>query len=535
MSEVVVYGGGVAAWMATWELVLADVDVVLVSPTEPAKWPEIPDGGLSLGRDAAALAERTNACGGRRADPAAIEELAQAASPLVDRLARIGVPFERSGEDWKTRRLPGNERPDAVFVGTHTELAITAALERLLAGKHARQLRVEEPHELMSLILEDGTCRGIVTRDVVTGAIVAFPADAVVLAGGGPERVLGGRTGQLCPEAPLAIAAREGAALEDLHLCQQRPAALLTPRGLVIPSGAVRSEGARLWVPSDDDDARPAHEIPNKQRLRFLHEHDAEWAELLADREATAIAREHGPELFLDLSHFPLPHLQDRLGAELEALRLASGTDPSFSALPVATAPLGLLGGLAVDADHATTVIGLFAAGRLATRYHGHCELGGNRLLADAHGGVRAGRAAARKAAREPVRQQVVDSCVARVEDAHAARSEEGYGAAHRDLFARLSAAAIDVLGAKEYELEDTVAELDGLERELGAMPPQQRAGDLGASEIFKIENMLLVAKLCARSAVVAADGADETPNVGVMAQLDGDRVVIERRENQHG
>ncbi len=533
--------------MACWELLRCDVQVVLLSPTSPTHWPLVSQGGLALGDDEDSLVMATLAAGAFKAPRAPVRALSRAAGPLVERLAKIGVPFETKNEVLQLRRLPGMENPGAVFVETHTEMAIATALERLLVARFGAHFEIRQPCGLMSLVMDQGACRGVVVRHLITHAIGAVTGDVVIVAGGGPERVLGARCGHLCPEAPLAVAAAHGAVLVDMHLCQQHPATLATARGLVVPSAALRSEGARLWVPSDAEDERAPQDIPQKERCRFLADAFPGWAELVPDSIAATRARGHEGQLYLDLSHFPERHLRQRLGTELEALRLASRRDPTRAALPVSPAPLGLLGGLWIDHErsadgglvfeskrnHATSIGGLYAAGGLASLYHGTGQLGGNRLLADLFGGSMAGRAAGTYVADCAASENAGDTAEEAVdvaERAHDGRAESGFGAAHLDLIETLREAAVDILGAQTYELTDTAAEIDDVEKQLNAMPAEARAGADGAAELHALEMMLSIAKIAARTAV-RAETETETAGRWLARQTDDDIIVSERLE----
>lgn len=546
-ASAVVFGGGLSALMASWELCARDFAVTLVSPTDPASWPVVGQGGLSLAEDAEAHTLETLRCGGFAAARAPVRALSRAATALVDELAAVGVPFARKKGRWLLRRLPGMAEAGAVFVEGHTELAIATALERLLAGRYGDRFSVATPVDLVSLFVVDGRCLGIIGKHAVTHEVRAFEGDAVLLAGGGPERVLGARVGTLCLEAPIAVAAAAGAVLANLHRCQRHPGALPTPRGLVIPTAALRSEGATLWVPAAPDDGREPHRIPRKERLRFLEARFPDWAELVpddrgsAEAHAVAAARAGDDEKpvthFLDVSHLPEGHLEERVGAELEALRATAGVDPARTAVEVVSAPLGLLGGLWIDHErsddgglaetsarnHATSIPGLYAAGPLACLYHGACQLGGNGVLADLVGGRLAARAAAafvEAAAAPDAADAALSHAVAEAEEAHGRRVEAGYGASHHELTRTLRLAVRDLLGPQEYELEETANEIDELEARLEAMPPEARAGHEGADRLLAVEHMVKLAQLIAKSALAA------TGDGGVLARRDGERVV---------
>jgi L-aspartate oxidase len=81
------------------------------------------------------------------------------------------------------------------------------------------------------------------------------------------------------------------------------------------------------------------------------------------------------------------------------AAAMAARVDPRLQPIPVAPATHYHMGGVATDADGASTLPGLWAAGECAsTGVHGANRLASNSLLEAAVFGTRAGRAAARAA-----------------------------------------------------------------------------------------------------------------------------------------
>jgi succinate dehydrogenase / fumarate reductase, flavoprotein subunit len=407
--RVVIYGGGVAALASALALARDGVEVELVGPTEPAAWPALAEGGVAVAEDPEAHALATLRCGAFAAPRAPVRALSRAAAGIVAELGRAGVAF--AGE---LRRMPGMRAPGAAHAGGATDQAIAHALDRALLSFVGTRVALREPFELCALALADGRAAGIVAQNLETLELEAFGADAVLLCCGGIERVLSGCPSGLTGEGPLAIAARAGAHLVDVDVAQHHPATFTTPRGVIAPTPALRAEGARLWVPAKAKEERPAFEVPHKERLRFLAERFPGWEELapddLAAAETRAVIRERGVWnrltdtrerlCFLDVSHLPERHLRARIGRELDACAVATGTDPYGGPLRATPAALGLLGGLWVDfargddgglvagdaRNHATSIPGLYAAGPIASLYHGVCRLGGNGLLADLFG-----------------------------------------------------------------------------------------------------------------------------------------------------
>jgi succinate dehydrogenase/fumarate reductase flavoprotein subunit len=170
---------------------------------------------------------------------------------------------------------------------------------------------------------------------------------------------------------------------------------------------------------------------------------------------------------------------------------------------------------------------GLYAAGSLASLYHGSCQLGGNRLLADLFGGCVAARAAqayVQDDAPDGAAEEAVEEVVAASEQEHGDRVEGGFGAAHLELIAMLRDAVIDILGTQERDLGKTAEQIDSAEAELSAMPPETRAGSTGAAQLHALESMLLVGQFAAHTVVEAA----AHPREGrLLSRLVDDEIVV--------
>jgi succinate dehydrogenase / fumarate reductase flavoprotein subunit len=121
-----------------------------------------------------------------RSREANVYRLAELVVNIIDQCVAQGVPFARStaacsptarsaARRSRARSMPGPDRP--------------AAPARRLPGPRAPdrpgQVRMFPRHEMLELVVVEGRARGIVTRDMVTGASNRIRRDAVVLASGG--------------------------------------------------------------------------------------------------------------------------------------------------------------------------------------------------------------------------------------------------------------------------------------------------------------------------------------------------------------
>lgn len=366
-----IIGGGLAGLMTA--LRLAPEPVVLLSKGPlgvecSSAWAQ---GGLaaSIGEDdepALHLAD-TLAAGDGLNDPDIAMRITQAAPAAVEKLARLGVRFDRATDGALLLGLEAaHSRRRVVHAagdGSGRELmrAVITAVHR------TPSVTVVEELEARQLLIEDGAVAGVLAAG--PGGPAIFVTERVVIATGG----IGGLfTETTNPDGSfgqgLALAARAGARLGDLEFVQFHPTALAgTVRPAPLLSEAVRGEGAVLV----DECGR-----------RFLA--DEPGAELAPrDVVARAVWRQlaDGHKVFLDARRKPGVGFAQRFPAIAAACR-AAGIDPASQLIPIRPAVHYHMGGITVDAAGRSSVPGLWACGEVAcTGLHGANRLASNSLI----------------------------------------------------------------------------------------------------------------------------------------------------------
>src|SRR6516164_2176584 len=122
-----------------------------------------------------------------RARESNVYRLAQISLNIIDQCVAQGVPFAREYSGLLANRSFGGAQVSRTFyargqTGQQLLLGAYQALERQIGlGK----IRMFPRHEMLDVILVNGRARGIVTRDMVTGKVESWLADAVCLATGG--------------------------------------------------------------------------------------------------------------------------------------------------------------------------------------------------------------------------------------------------------------------------------------------------------------------------------------------------------------
>src|SRR5688500_15702565 len=122
-----------------------------------------------------------------RAREANVYRLAQVSVDIIDQCVAQGVPFAREYGGTLANRSFGGAQVSRTFyargqTGQQLLLGAYQALERQVGlGK----VKMHTRHEMLELVVVEGRARGVVTRDMVSGAVESWVGDAVVLATGG--------------------------------------------------------------------------------------------------------------------------------------------------------------------------------------------------------------------------------------------------------------------------------------------------------------------------------------------------------------
>ena len=425
--DAVVLGGGLAGMRAALEAARCGADVAVVSKVYPTRSHSVAaQGGINaaLGEDDSWTSHAFDTVKGSDylADQDAASILCREAPGDILELEHMGVIFNRR-EDGRLAQRPfgGAGFPRTCFVADITGHVI---LHVIWEQSIRDSVATYDEWFAVSLIVEDGRCRGLVAMDMRTGRLHTFEAKAVILATGGLGRVYEPSTnGLICTGDGMALAYRAGAALMDMEFTQFHPTTLF-PSGVLITEGA-RGEGGHLL---------------NSLGERFMSDYAPERLEL-ASRDIVSRAEQVEIDsgrgvngcVMLDLRHLGRDLIRTRLNQIHELARDLAGVDLMTETVPIRPGMHYQMGGVKTDVYGRSTIPGLYAAGECAcVSVHGANRLGGNSLLETVVFGRRAGRTAAQEAEQE--RFINLTPAVARDEagriDALLSRSDRGIRAA---------------------------------------------------------------------------------------------------------
>ena len=327
------------------------------------------------------------------ADQDAVEILCQEGIDDVIRLEHLGVIFSRDPQGGiDVMSFAGSGTPRTCYAGDSAGHIILQVLyEQLL--RH--QVKTYNEWFAASLLVENGSCRGLLAQEQASGQLQPLYAKSVIMATGGFGRMYQPSTSAFSATADgVAMAYRAGVPLMDMEMVQYHPTTL-KGRGVVITEAA-RGLGAHLV---------------DKDGNRFMGSYAPESGEL-APRDLcaravdTEIREQRGVDgcVFLDLQHLDEAQMDDLLPETQLLVKTLNGINAKKELIPVQPAMHRPIGGIQVDQHGSTSMPGLYAAGECAcVGVHGANRLGGNTLLECAVFGRRAGEAAASHAKDTPL------------------------------------------------------------------------------------------------------------------------------------
>lgn len=333
--------------------------------------------------------------------------MCEMAPSIIYLFDRMGVPFSRTPEGLLDfRRFGGTKHHRTAFAGASTGQQLLYALDEQVRRYEVQgKVRKFEHWEMMSLVLDDHqVCRGLIAMDLQTLELKAFPADAVIIATGGPGLIFGKSTNSMvCTGSAVSAAYQQGAKYANGEFIQVHPTSIPGEDKLRLMSESARGEGGRVWVPRKERDTRAPSSIPEGERWYFLEEKYPAYGNLvprdIATREIFKVCIDGqgiGGEnqVYLDLTHIPADVLDRKLGAILEIYEMFVGDDPRHVPMRIFPGVHYSMGGMWVDYDQRTNIPGLLAAGECDYSIHGANRLGANSLVSCVYGGFIAAPAA---------------------------------------------------------------------------------------------------------------------------------------------
>ncbi|MEE9273972.1 MAG: FAD-binding protein [bacterium] len=396
VAEVIVLGGGPAAMRGVLAAMEAGADTLLVCKQSPGTSGNIviarAGHSAPFGADDSPeifLAD-TLAGGAHLNNPEVAAAMCEDATDRIRDLHAWGVSFITGpGGGFDLQPQGGHSKDRGVYPVKNLGSEVARPLRRKLDKEGAK---IISRLAAVDLLVEDGRCRGVLAFDTRKGEAVLLRAGAVVLATGGAGQIFaentnaGGITGD-----GYGMALRAGLSLIDMEFVQFYPAVIKRPVSNMVVAPTLFPLGARFFNEAGEDILRS---VPAGGAATRDHMARAIYLEIMNGRGREGAVR-------MDLSEISIEEIEHYApdNADLFARRSVSLHGGDIYITPKAHF---FMGGVPIDADGATGMPGLLAAGEVTGGAHGANRLSNNAFTEAYALGARAGRAAAEEARRAP-------------------------------------------------------------------------------------------------------------------------------------
>lgn len=339
------------------------------------------------------------------------------------------MPFARDYGGLLDNRSFGGTQVSRTFyakgqTGQQLLLGAYSALSRQIGKGNVEMLN---RHEMLDVVVINGKARGIIARNLVTGAIERHSAHAVVLCTGGYGNVFFLSTNAMGSNVTAAWRAhKRGAAFGNPCYTQIHPTCIPVSGDhqskLTLMSESLRNDG-RIWVPKRKEDVAAIRakklkpqDIPEENRDYYLERRYPAFGNLVPRDIASRAAKERcdegygvnatGEAVYLDFSSAIIRYgkaqanvkgihnaseqqiielgtkvVEEKYGNLFQMYEQIVAENPYKTPMMIYPAVHYTMGGLWVDYELMTTVPGLYACGEANFSDHGANRLGASALM----------------------------------------------------------------------------------------------------------------------------------------------------------
>lgn len=351
-----------------------------------------------------------------------VYRLAEVSVSIIDQCVAQGVPFAREYNGSLSNRSFGGTQVQRTFYAagqTGQQLLIGAyqALERQVA---LGNVHMYARHEMLDIVIIDGKARGIICRDLVTGALERFFGHAVLLCTGGYGNVFYLSTNAMGSNTTAIWKAhKKGVFFGNPAFTQIHPTCIPVSgehqSKLTLMSESLRNDG-RIWVPKKKGDTRKPNEIPEEERDYYLERRYPAFGNLVPRDVASRAAKERcdagygvgssRQAVYLDYASAIQRYgrgeankrgmdnvtpdeiiamgdevVKEKYGNLFDMYEKITGENPYEVPMRIYPAVHYTMGGLWVDYELMTTLPGLYALGECNFSDHGANRLGASALM----------------------------------------------------------------------------------------------------------------------------------------------------------
>ena len=339
--------------------------------------------------------------GDYRSREANVHRLAQVSVNIIDQCVAQGVPFAREYGGLLDNRSFGGAQVSRTFYarGQTGQQLLLGAYQSLMRQVHGKSVQLFARREMLDLVLINGLARGIIVRNLVTGAIEKYAADAVCLATGGYGTVYYLSTNAVNSNVTAAWRAhKRGALFANPCFTQIHPTCIPVSGDhqskLTLMSESLRNDG-RVWVPKKQGDKRSPEQIPEDERDYYLERKYPSFGNLVPRDVASRNAKQacddgrgvgdSGLAVYLDfkdaITRVGPEVIKEKYGNLFQMYQKITDENPYAVPMRIYPAIHYTMGGLWVDYNLMSTVPGLHVLGEANFSDHGANRLGASALM----------------------------------------------------------------------------------------------------------------------------------------------------------
>lgn len=360
--------------------------------------------------------------GDYRAREANVHRLAEVSAAIIDHCVAQGIPFAREYGGMLANRSFGGTQVQRTFyaAGQTGQQLLIGAYQSLERQVSLGNVKMYTRHEMLDVVVEEGKARGVIVKNLLNGELERHAAHAVILASGGYGNVFYLSTNAMGSNVTAAWRAhKKGAFFANPCFTQIHPTCIPVSGDhqskLTLMSESLRNDG-RIWVPKKKDDTRNPSEIPEEERDYYLERRYPAFGNLVPRDIASRAAKERCDAgygvgsakmaVYLDYSDAiqrygkaeanrrvlanPSPAVVTQLGKEIvkekygnlfDMYAKITGDNPYETPMRIYPAVHYTMGGLWVDYELMTNVLGLYALGECNFSDHGANRLGASALM----------------------------------------------------------------------------------------------------------------------------------------------------------
>jgi succinate dehydrogenase / fumarate reductase, flavoprotein subunit len=339
--------------------------------------------------------------GDYRSREANVFRLAQLSVNIIDQCVAQGVPFAREYGGLLDNRSFGGAQVSRTFYarGQTGQQLLLGAYQSMMRQVERGTVKALATREMLDVVVIGGLARGIVVRNLTTGAIERYAGHAVLLCTGGYGTAYYLSTNAVNSNVTAAWRAhKRGAFFANPCYTQIHPTCIPVSgthqSKLTLMSESLRNDG-RVWVPRNQGDKRRPDRIPEQERDYYLERRYPSFGNLVprdvASRNAKGVCDEgrgvgdSGLAVYLDfkdaIARLGVEVIQSRYGNLFDMYTKITDEDPYKVPMRIYPAIHYTMGGLWVDYNLMSTIPGLHVLGEANFSDHGANRLGASALM----------------------------------------------------------------------------------------------------------------------------------------------------------